>query len=59
MAATMAGCAPKTGAGTAAGDNANAGGSAGLSATGEPSFLTAPEPVTDIKETKEADVVWA
>lgn len=57
MAATMAGCAPKTGAGTAAGDNANAGGSAGLSATGEPSFLTAPEPVTDIKETKEADVV--
>ena len=57
MAATMAGCAPKTGAGISAGNSANAGGNSGLSSTGEPSFLVAPEPITDIMETKEADVV--
>lgn len=53
LAATMAGCAPKA-AGTEG--PAQATGSA-MAATGQPAFLSTPEPITDIKETLEADVV--
>lgn len=53
LAATMAGCAPKA-AGTE--DAAQAAGSA-MAATGQPAFLSAPDPITNIKETLEADIV--
>lgn len=53
LAATMAGCAPKA-VGTE--DATRASGEV-MAATGQPSFLNAPEPITDIKETLEADVV--
>ncbi len=53
----LAGCAPKTTGAEAAPD----GGGTGVAAvpSSKPSFLTAPNPVseTDIKETKDADVV--
>lgn len=50
MAATMAGCAPKTSSETMAQTGAASG-------DGTPAFLAAPEPITDITETLEADVV--
>lgn len=53
LTATMAGCAPKTAAET----TSQGGSAANLATTGTPSFLNAPEPITDIKETKEADLV--
>lgn len=51
LVAGMAGCAPQA-------PNANASTSnEGASSIGQPSFLNEPEPITDIKDTIEADVV--
>ena len=58
----MASCAPQASNGTAsAAGTASASGetttAAGHLRTGMPNFLTAPDPITDIKETKDYDVV--
>lgn len=53
IAATMVGCAPKTESTASKATTQES----ELSSTGSPSFLTAPDPIVDIKETKEADVV--
>ena len=55
LAASMAGCAPQASAEKEAGSAAD--GSPSGTSTGRPAFLDAPEPISDIKETLEADVV--
>ena len=55
LAASMAGCAPQASAGK--GTGAAADGSPSGTPTQRPAFLDAPEPISDIKETLEADVV--
>ena len=61
-AGALASCAPQASNGTAsAAGTASTSGetttAAGHLRTGMPSFLTAPDPITDIKETKDYDVV--
>ncbi|WP_350455343.1 FAD-binding protein [Slackia heliotrinireducens] len=61
-AGALASCAPEGGSGTAAGSSADAGtGEVGTAAghrrEGLPSFLQAPEPITDIAETKDYEIV--
>ena len=60
-ASMLAGCSPsgekKSEGGNAAADDKKVNDIAGHYRAGTPSFLTAPDPITDIKETKEYDVV--
>ena len=60
-ASMLAGCSPsgekKTEGGNAAADDKKVNDIAGHYRAGTPSFLSAPEPITDIKETKEYDIV--
>ena len=60
-ASMLAGCSPsgekKTEGGNAAADDKKANDIAGHYRAGTPSFLSAPEPITDINETKEYDIV--
>lgn len=56
---SMTGCTPKEASDTATGSNATAGKGteAATSSASEPAFMKAPEVPTDIKETKECDVL--
>lgn len=60
-ASMLAGCSPsgekKSEGGNAAADDKKVNDIAGHYRAGTPSFLSAPDPITDIKETKEYDVV--
>ena len=60
-ASMLAGCSPsgekKSEGGNAAADDKKVNDIAGHYRAGTPSFLSAPEPITDIKETKEYDIV--
>ena len=60
-ASMLAGCSPsgekKTEGGNAAADDKKVNDIAGHYRAGTPSFLSAPDPITDIKETKEYDIV--